>query len=446
MATEPPPRIVGKFEQIWRDWLYYLYEFIESHTGGSTPTPPATGLSWNAHGNIATGDASTALKVEEGSFLVKGPTGDVPADFATFGFNGMFYAPAKGAFRAGGVPTAGWTQSWLDAEVGVYSVGLGKDNWAPGENGIVIGENCQALEQNAVAIGVQCLASGLAIFGDSSSLSLGRSCNARGDGSTAIGTTAKTSAAGTSATALGAIVNANNVRATSIGATSTASGSDSLTVGSICNALNTQAVAIGYRITASGLRAITIGSGPSGSGVAMNNTETDTLWMGVSSQNPTLIMKKQGVSSTGTGFLGIVEQAPLSTLDVGGSVGFKYTNVPGSNGVTKTILATEAEYTFRVDLSALTGATDNYNIVLPALGASTIDRRIYYFKVTNITGAAAPTATLTLKPNASDQLEDWNNTVGPGGELLSAGVGFTIPLGDAVTVIANNTDGAWWVI
>ena len=97
-------------------------------------------------------------------------------------------------------------------------------------------------------------------------------------------------------------------------------------------------------------------------------------------------------------------------------------------------------------MSALTGATDNYNIVLPALGASTIDRRIYYFKVTNKTGAAAPTATLTLKPNASDQLEDWENVIGPGGNLLAAGDGFVIPLGDAVTVIANNTDGAWWVI
>ena len=447
MATEPPPRIVGKFEQIWRDWLYYLYEFIESHTGGSTPTPPATGLSWNAHGNIATGDASTALKVEEGSFLVKGPTGDVPADFATFGFNGMFFAPAKGAFRAGGVPTAGWTESWLDAEVGVYSVGLGKDNWAPGENGVVIGENCQALEQNAVAIGFQCLASGLAIVGDSSSLAMGKNAEAKGDSSTAIGTNARTSVAATAAMALGAIVNANNARATSIGATSTASGSDSLTVGSICNALNTQAIAVGYRITASGVRAITIGSGPSGAGVAMNNTETDTLWMGISSENPTLIMKKQGVSSTGTGFIGIIQQAPLSTLDIGGSVGFAYSLLTGSDAGSDTL---SDEYVVKVNMQNVT-AGNTYTINLPALGPTTIDRRIYYIKIISLNGTwGGGTAFLAIQPAVNDGVEDIASGGSPG-TLLADNTPVNIGMsnanrGTSLTFIADNTSGGWWLI
>ena len=44
-----------KNNRTWIKWLYDLWAFIQSHTGGVAPESPATGTSWNAHGNTATG-------------------------------------------------------------------------------------------------------------------------------------------------------------------------------------------------------------------------------------------------------------------------------------------------------------------------------------------------------------------------------------------------------
>ena len=38
MALEPPPRDVGDFEIIWRDWLYFLWREVEDGTGGGGVT------------------------------------------------------------------------------------------------------------------------------------------------------------------------------------------------------------------------------------------------------------------------------------------------------------------------------------------------------------------------------------------------------------------------
>jgi len=55
-SLEPPPQIIENFTHQWRNWLWYLYDFINNHTGGFAPVAPADGSSWNAHGNTATGD------------------------------------------------------------------------------------------------------------------------------------------------------------------------------------------------------------------------------------------------------------------------------------------------------------------------------------------------------------------------------------------------------
>ena len=386
---------------------------------------------WNTHGNIATGDitlvdqTSNYLKIQDASFLISGANGGIPEIGAGTRF--MFIPSLEGAIRAGKINSTEWDT------IGTASIGLGRGCVASGIKAIAIGRSASATGTDSVAIGKDCSAS------NQQAVSIGHNNTATEIDALSVGNLNNSTGTGTSI-CIGRGNNATALGSVAIGRINTSGGASSLAVGFSNTATNYNCVSIGSETDSTGSSSITIGSGGTS---RLTNANDNTIWMGVNSAIPTFIIVGNADS---TGFIGIVEQAPLSTLDVGGSVGFKYTNVAGSNGATKTILDDEDEYTFRVDLSALTGAADNYNIVLPALGLTTIDRRIYYFKVTNKTGAAAATATLTLKPNASDQLEDWNNTVGPGGELLAAGVGFTISLGDAITVIANNTDGAWWVI
>ena len=399
MSLEPPPRIVDKFVNIWRDWLYFFWEFVDSHTGGSSPTPPATGTSWNAHGNTATGEADNPLVIDAGSFLVKGATGNTPADI---GISGTYLAwiSGKGSLRAG--RTIG--TDWVDANIG--------------DDSLAIGYRAQALDDGCVSIGYTSTAGGNPVFGGAYAIAMGQAANAPGSNAIAIG--ASTTASG-------------NFFATAIGYAAATTKSAALSVG------------VGTQATADG--AVVIGTGKNFGSDPFINNKANALMMGANI----------GVADLATLTLfeskcGIENESPLSTLDVGGSVGFKYDLVTATNGGSSDLTD---EYVVLVDMGAIT-STNTFIINLPNLGATTIDRRIYYIKFISTTGNWPPSTTansLQINPGNNDGIEEIDGGAALAGQFKSDGVPLNFSFGGgsgnrgaALTLIADNDLGGWWVI
>ena len=385
MSLEPPPRIVDKFVNIWRDWLYFFWEFVDEHTGGSSPTPPATGTSWNAHGNTAVsdGDAANFLKVEHGSLWVDGSNsvsgflGDYPsgAEYQGSGSESkMLFIADKGAFRAGKVTGTAWD----DAQIGQSSFAAGAESIASGTDTVTIGTNSiNNATNNAVIMGIDNEITSAGIF----ALCFGHQ--------------------------------------------------------NYLNFFNTACLGTWLEAQASGSFVIGKGQFP-GAGRLVNNVP-NSLMIGLGSTTPTftLLNGRCAVSTTAN-----VITDPLSTFDIGGSVGFQYTPIdPTVSGDTYTI--TGNEYTFRIDVSGLTQNTDFYNIQLPVISSGAIDRRIYYFKVTDMAESNGNHGSIRLIPGAAQYIEDFGGGVGH--RLLNP-LYLEVTAGESITVIANNTDSTWWVI
>ena len=407
MSLDPPPRVVSKFTEIWRDWLYFFWDFIQSHTSGGTPTPPATGLSWNAHGNtaITDGAADNALKVETASFIVTGSplAGETPTELSAQG-NHFCWIADKASLRAGVATTTG---QWADANIG--------------DSSVAIGRAAQATAGNAIAMGSEATVgtvppSGTPFLYGSDGIAIGTGAVNTGQTAIAIGSlSVVTSQWGT---AIGRESESTGNLATAVGLQAKASGGGAVAVGTAVSATNTNSVCIG------------VGAGYS---VPMVNPDANTVWMGAGSVDPTLILQNSRA--------GILYQTPLSTLDIGGSVGFKYTTLNATDGDTYSI--TGDEYTFRIDLGSFTSTSDAYTIQLPTISSTAIDRRVYYFKITDISHIAGNHGNVLLKPEASQYIEDF---VEGRGHRFAAGVSLPLESGNAVTIIANDTDKTWWVI
>lgn len=88
-----------------------------------------------------------------GSILASGTTGVTPASGAG---TRLMWIPAKSAFRAGFVDN----NVWDDANIGIYSVGLGQDSKASGSNSAALGVNVTASGPNSAAVGTGSTASG----------------------------------------------------------------------------------------------------------------------------------------------------------------------------------------------------------------------------------------------------------------------------------------------
>ena len=393
MPMEPPPRIVNKFEKIWRDWLFFFWQFVFKHTGGSIPTPPATGTSWNAHGNTATGDgtAGNPLNIVDGAFLISGTTGATPTDI---GSPGTYFSwiPAKGALRVGRVIDT----SWVDAKIGPDTIAMGPDSKSEGQFSVAIGNTAECVglfPVNSLAIGSGCLCASI------SSAAIGFGCESHGTQQLALGFLA------------------------------------------ICSDpsgfTNSQATAIGANVEAAAGGAVVIGTGADATPNNFINRVPNSVMLGARINNNGGTDKATLTLSNGK--CGIENEAPLSTLDVGGSVGFAYNNITAANGTT-TLVASDTEYTFRIDVSL----GNKHTIVLPLL--STVDRRVYYFKVTNIGGGALGGADiLTIKTNAANQIEDV--AAGQGRRFsaaASSSTGIPITSGQAILLFGNGTDGTWW--
>ena len=199
-------------------------------------------------------------------------------------------------------------------------------------------------------------------------------------------------------------------------------------------------VAGGVALRASAAGALVFGSGWNAT-QRLDNTSISSMWLGVQSTVPTVILKKQGTLSSDIANMGVIQQDPLSTLDIGGSVGFKYTNLNAVIGGTYNI--TGDEYTFRIDLADFTSTSDEYIMQLPTISASAIDRRIYYFKVTDINHNAGNHGTVLLTPEATQYVEDLDEG---NGHRLGQGDPLGITSGQSITLIANAADETWWVI
>jgi len=440
MPLEPPPRIVDKFEKIWRDWLHFFWDLVNSHTGGSSPTPPVTGTNWNAHGNTALGTDTNPLAINGGAFLVTDPSGfsgtppdgEVPAAIEIENTSLAFIPSKWGAIRAG----TNSADQWSDANIGILSVGFGYNAIASGIASIAMGDRPEASGTTSIAIGggnpvaTQINAICIGTLGSqataSATLAIGKAAKARATDSVAIGFQPTTD--GGQSVAIGYVV-------------STA-GQFGIAIGSNADAIGLGSVALGSIVQTTGIGSVAIGTGASTFAQQLNNTKADSMWMAVKSDLPTFILDSRGGGPGTTGFIGIVEQDPLSTLDIGGSVGFKYTNITAVSGNTHTIGASDDEYTFRVDMSPLTFAQVQ-TIQLPQITSTATDRRIYYFKAVALTTVPGAAANLQIKPNTADRIENWP---GGQGQRLVAGAPLAIDSGTSITIIANNTDKTWWVI
>ena len=220
MAMEPPPRLIGKFEQIWRDWLYFFWDFVFKHTGGSTPTLPATGSSWNAHGNTATGAAASPLKVEEATFWVDGIVGDSPASFSGAS-NGFAYIPSKFALRGGATTGTQW------GTIGDYSLAYGFNAIASASGSIAIGSTSSASNTASIALGASTISSGA--------------------NSVAIGSTAR--ATGITSLAVGSGCRATNINSVSVGISNIVVGVNSIAVGRNIVILGEESICLGDNLS-----------------------------------------------------------------------------------------------------------------------------------------------------------------------------------------------------
>ena len=444
MPMEPPPRIVNKFDKIWRDWLFFFWQFVFKHTGGSIPTPPATGTSWNAHGNTATGASASPLKVEDASFLIEGSTPASPIGLVpSTGVGTRFmYVGAKGAIRSGIIIAGATSTDWDEANIGngttvlgtggvvtqTYATSLGSANDVTGA-----GNSCAAVgSSNIVGQGSGSLALGAgnkvtALVNTFSVFAIG--------GANEIFTSFACTAVGNSNKINGslnaAVVGINNGLTSAQIGLIVGSGNDIVGISS--------ASVVGNYLKPTAIGAFIVGSGVSVSDRFGNNV-ANSMMLGANigaadDATITLVDKKCGIQN----------EAPLSTMDIGGSVGFKYENVSPNHLDVIDVGATE-QYTYRIDMGNITGSLEYAIAELPDLGTTTVDRRIYYFKVTDKDLTANSGAKLRIQPGASDSVELYISGSGPTGYVVGSNGYAQFGIGDAVTLIGNNDDKIWWII
>ena len=182
----------------------------------------------------------------DGSFYLTGTFGLGIIPLEGVGTRLAWY-PGKAAFRAGDVDGT----QWDDANVGAYSVALGRNTTASGMHSIALGRGSVAAGGSSVALGYFCNAN------TSASLAFGYESTVNSDYSTAIGF--QTTASGNYSTAIGKGTTASGVRAMALGAGTTASGMNSTAMGCQSQAEGDYSISLGLTSIAGGVGAITIG-------------------------------------------------------------------------------------------------------------------------------------------------------------------------------------------
>ncbi len=180
----------------------------------------------------------------------------------------MVWYPRRSAFRAGTLEGSGGGTGteWNDANVGQYSVALGRNTRASGIHSFAMGSNSVATGDAAVAMGGSNSASGqgsIALGGQNSSTSLGSVAlgirdTASAEGAVALGRQSKATAVG--ATAIGTQSVASGVGSVAIGTQSVSSGPGSVAIGLGTTATLDGAVALGAVTTANAFASTALGS------------------------------------------------------------------------------------------------------------------------------------------------------------------------------------------
>ena len=213
-------------------------------------------------------------------------TGTIPATGA--GTRLMWYA-AKAAFRVGYV---GGTQ-WDDANIGDYSIGLGRKTTARGYASIALGDSTTASGIASFATGFITEASGIY------STALGGSTTASGAISTAMGS--GSIASGDFSTAAGDGVLASGGSSTAMGFTTEASGDYSTAMGDVTIASGSSSTAIGVSTVASGIGSTAMGNMTKASGLVSTAMGWSTTASGESSTAMGLSTTASGHYSTAMG-------------------------------------------------------------------------------------------------------------------------------------------------
>lgn len=404
---DPPPSRVKEFIYIWKNWLNNLWAFLQDHTGGSSTGGTGTGSDWNAHGDTAVGAAGSPLKVTPGAFVVTGSTGNTPTDIETSGTHFSFI-PAQGAIRAGNVSGT----QWAAGNIGLCSVGMGINPTASNFFSVAIGSNVTSSAQSGIALG----SNGTTASG-TPSLALGDQCTAAGDKAVAIGSSCNSTV--DNAISLGIVTTASGNLSTAIGTTVTASGATSTAIGATAIASGNSSLALGKWVKARNTNSVTIGIG-TGSGTTLDNNSANTMWLGANTTSPTLVLQNSRC--------GIENQTPLSTLDVGGSVGYKYQIITSVQSPPATPLTLSDQLTVIVDNSA-----GPVSLNLPA--TSGVDRRIYHVKRAYSGGGA-------VKVYAA------NGEYIDGVLADSTTSGYAISAQDAPMILCDDTstNKGWWIL
>jgi hypothetical protein len=386
------------------------------------------------------------MKIDGGSFMIEGTVGDWPAGLDT-AVTALAWIPSKGAFRGGAVTSSGW---WGASDIGLNSFGFGLDPWAPGDYSVAMGgPDVEAQGDNSLALcgpttyalGARCVAIGPSVqthFNDCTSVG-GSLYNQGNSGTTLVGKSLTCLPFVTQGALIG---NQSTIgRSGKVGVT--------FPVGIGGNVLieSSQAVGIGVNIDVGGAEAYTsmlaaginvgvnangavcIGTGVSGTS-KLTNTTANTMWMGVGSDEPTFIMRNNtgGVGTYSN--IGIIFKDPLSTLDVGGSVGYQ----------SKTITFADTPYTLADELVLLVDTTGgDVTVNLPQI--SGVDRRMYHIKAIEY-GSGAGTNDVIIHPFAGDFIDQNNPSVAP------AATDIVIDRGDSVQIVADTfaTTDTWWII
>jgi len=317
MSLEPPPRIVDKFVNIWRDWLYFFWEFVNSHTGGSSPTPPTTGANWNAHGNDAVGG---------GPFTVDDDF-SIP-DGKDYEVNGVHVLSRNGLneFTVGpnNTNTSGRNEDEPNIQIGSHltSYTLGGQR-----SSVNIGLSNAVTWRNSIGIGISNTVSPI---GGGSDVAVGRN-NTVDYASVAFGKNNIVDSAGVS---LG--TDNSSVKGITVGRDNITSGNDSdLAVGDGNTAIGTDAapaLAVGYNNNAQQANCGAIGIG-------ITNTIAQTLKIGPN--NSTAIL----ISGNGIG-VALGDTLALARVHIGaGSTSVPSIKFEVSPQLTSAALAGAVEYT-----------------------------------------------------------------------------------------------------
>jgi hypothetical protein len=188
-----------------------------------------------------------------GGFVARGTSGSgsIPA---TGGGTRLMWFPAKAAFRAGFVTGVG--DAWSLPNIGTWSMALGYDAVASGNDAVSLGDRNHASGSASTAMGRTTLASG------SNATAMGLGTIAEGDHSTAMGWA--TTASGGASTAMGYSTTAGGSYSTAMGRATTAGGITSTAMGEGTRASGANSTAMGRRAATAYFGSFVYGDGTTG--------------------------------------------------------------------------------------------------------------------------------------------------------------------------------------